>query len=258
MPKHYNHDYDKTQLGLSSTGSVQNPQTSDHFAKAKVKQSLKTKDPIPVDGASNADGARHLWDHRMEYMENAPRKAWTSGSLKPLSMIDFWYDKQMYGKVDMEQNPVYISEAYLGFVGNIFMANVAVSKAFKDLTDRWSVLGMQNKIHKHRTVYKPGEIEVTKAWNSVHPQYHAHMVEIFSDFQEWIMLEGRRKKIMTFKDFLQYMIYFIDAETPKRAFTRSGFILSGKCDRSSSGFQIEIAAAMEGDDKQKIINFHND
>ena len=250
--------YDRNKLGLANTGSVVSPQTADHYAKRAVMESQRTKNPAPLEGASNNMGSRELWHHRLEYMENAPRKAWVSGSYQKHSMIDFWYDKQMYGKVDMEQNPIYISEAYLGFVGNIFMTNVAVAKAFKDLTDEWSVLGMQGKVQQQRTVYKPGEIEVTKAWTSVHPLYHEHMVQIFSDFQTWIMQEGRRKKIMTFKDFLQYMIYFIDAQTPKRAFSRSGFILSRHCDRSMSGLQIEIGTGMDGDDRNKKVMYHAD
>ena len=54
------------------------------------------------------------------------------------------------------------------------------------------------------------------------------------------------------------MIYFIDAQTPKRAFSRSGFILSRHCDRSMSGLQIEIGAGMDGDDRNKKVMYHAD
>ena len=251
-------DYNRRELGLANTGSFKNPQTSDHFAKKAIAKNQRLTNPVPIQGAANHFGARELWELRTDYMENAPRKALVSGSLEPLSMIDFWYDKQMYGKVDMEQNPVYLSEAYLAGLGNIHMAIEPVVMAFNDFADRWNYLGMQKKIQTERTVYKPGNLDVTKGWVSVHPLYHEHMIEIFSDFQTWIMLEGRRKKIMTFKSFLQHMLYFIDTEAPMRPFSRGGFILSRHCDRAISGLQIEIGDSLDGDDRGKKVLYQAD
>ena len=162
--------------------------------------------------------------------------------------IDFLYDKQMYGQVDIEQNSIYISEAYLSPVEDAFMLPTFVHAAWRDFAEQWKKLGIFKRIEPDATVYVPGQLKLKVAWTSVHPAYHAHMAEIFSDFQSWIMLEDRRRKILTFKDFIRYMIFFISKETPMRPFTRSAFILSAKCPRSISGLQIDLAEYDDGDE----------
>jgi len=88
------------------------------------------------------------------------------------------------------------------------------------------------------------------------------MTETFTKFQRWIGIEQRRRKILTFKDFVQYLLYFLDAYAPGDFFTRTAFIMSRKCPRAISGFQIELGDKSPNDDivkKQEWLsdpNFH--
>ena len=243
--------------GSAPTAATGSTQTARDFVwgvknknKAGKSAFFQSKAISEMEGARNTMGARELWSNRKDYIDKGPRRAATA-KYNPLSIIDFWYDKQMYGKVDMEQNSIYISEAYLSPVEDAFMLPTFVHAAWRDFAEQWKKLGIFKRIEPDATVYVPGQLKLKVAWTSVHPAYHAHMAEIFSDFQSWIMLEDRRRKILTFKDFIRYMIFFISKETPMRPFTRSAFILSAKCPRSISGLQIDLAEYDDGDDKLK-------
>ena len=84
------------------------------------------------------------------------------------------------------------------------------------------------------------------------------MEEIFTNFQRWTFIENRRRKILTFKDFVQSFLYYFDSNAPTTPVSLSGYILSRYCPRSISGFQIELAADDPSDDLIKKQRWQND
>ena len=242
------------------------------------------------DGAMPKDGTKASFEKRMDWEKNAPRflvqqpPAGVDGDgeqwVKSLGMIDFWYDKGMYGKVDLNQMPIYLSEAYQLPVHDgdySISAPSFVSQAWrhfeKDWVEFWhrnTRAGPENDFGKKDGVLydggafrpiKPGLIKLSSGWQSMHPLYNEHMSEPFSKFQQWLLLEQRYRKILTFKDFVRSLTHYLDAFAPNQFLTRSAFILSRKCPRSCSGFELQLEKAGDPNDdifkKQKWLNDPN-
>jgi hypothetical protein len=223
-------------------------------------------------GATKEDWTQATFLKRLDWEENAPRfldlppKPYSTERLTvPLGMIDFWYDKAMYGKVDMNQQPIFFSETYaLGLIeGNLdLMAPSFVAQAWRAFNAEWSRQWRTNPLIWDGGVFKPsesnGQLKVESAWRSVHPGYQSHMEEIFTNFQRWTFIENRRRKILTFKDFVQSFLYYFDSNAPTTPVSLSGYILSRYCPRSISGFQIELAADDPSDDLIKKQRWQND
>lgn len=152
------------------------------------------------------------------------------------------------------------------------MAPVFVAHAFRDFQKEWSNFFRMNAAATGRqgggktpAVFDGGRfapqnglLPVYSCWTSIHPQYQGNMDRIFEAFQQWTLTEGRREKILTFKDFMRYMLYFIDIITPTVPLTRSGYIMSGGCNRAISGWQINMYQADAGDDIIKKEEYLND
>ena len=245
----------------------------------KIQQARRNGNPdAQWWGATNTDKPSDMFLRRIHWESFAPRYTMQQGDTKsgaprlPLPMIDFWYEKQMYGKVDLKQNPIYISETYFQSLieGNgTHQAPAFVAKAFRDLTKAWVQFyertSTGDRSPEEARCYPGGKyapiaggIHVHKAWESIHPQYQAHMEKVFESFQQWTLQDGRRQKILTFKDFMRNMIYFIDVITPQIPITRSGFILSRDCSRSISGWQIDLWDEDFGNDVVKKESYLND
>lgn len=220
-------------------------------------------------GATIEDKTSVLFHNRVDWEKNAPRfhvSTPSGDSSEPtvlsLGMQDFWYDKQMYGKVELNQVPIYPSENYLLELNQGDMSIMTmnfVAHQWRMFEKAWSKLwGMtaggekgqrarsvyaQHGLHPE-TIFKPdtnGHIPVSSAWVSVHPLYHDHMSGVFSQFQQWLRLKGRHKKVLTFKDWVRSLMYYFDSYAPNLFLTRSAFVMSRKCPRSISGLEIRLA-----------------
>jgi hypothetical protein len=224
-------------------------------------------------GAQPSDKPSTLFARRIHWESHAPR--YTSVGGWSLGMIDFWYDKAMYGKVDINQNSIYISEAFLTSLNKgdaSIMAPVFVAHAWRDFQKEWArFFAMNLKATNQRGQgtgpmvadvgkYRPnqGVLQVKSCWTSIHPQYQANMERIFEGFQQWTNSEGRQQKILNFKDFMQYMLRFIDIAAPMVQFTRSGYIMSGECNRAISGWQIDLYSEDPNNDVTKKEMYLND
>jgi hypothetical protein len=220
-------------------------------------------------GSTPDDFTKAKFDNRMDWELNAPRflvvppkpgETVEEGQfVMPLGMKDFWYDKAMYGKVDLNQIPMYLSEAFLLPLTELDSVNLAPSfvahafRAFeKDWVSFWNRnIGTERSLITDAGKFQPaskGNIPMVKAWQSVHPLYHTHMSEMFTKFQRWLGIEHRIRKVLTFKDFVQYFMYFLDAFAPSDFVTRGAFIMSRKCPRSISGWQLDLAGGDPNDD----------
>jgi len=226
-------------------------------------------------GATADDFTKATFDNRMDWELNAPRflvlpappgQTKLEGEfVSSLGLFDFWYDKQMYGKVDLNQIPMYLSEAFLMPVtpaDDKVLAPSFVAQAWRHFEKDWASFWVRNTgggnsnkaLIRDAGMFRPdqyGHIPVKKGWVSMHPLYHEHMVGIFDKFQKWLAIEHRRSKIHNFKQFVQSLLYFIDAYAPGDFLTRSAFILSRKCPRAISGFQLDLTDDDVNDDIEK-------
>lgn len=226
-------------------------------------------------GALPTDGTENSFHQRLDWEKNAPRflvqtpppgevEPWA----EPAGMIDFWYDKRMYGKVELSQNPIYVSENFTLGVheGDLkVMAINFVSHAWRAFEKEWARYWLQQSAAGgtiyNGGVFRPmtgGSLLLKSGWSSVHPLYHDHMTETFSLFQNWIMEENRYRKILNFKDWVRALMHYLDRFAPNQFLTRSAFILSKKCPRAVSGFEIMLASEDPNDDVLKKQIWLND
>lgn len=246
-----------------------------HHPAQVIEQARANGEKAEWWGATNMDKASHMFARRIHWESYAPRYANTGVGNLPYGMIDFWYEKGMYGKVDLGQNAIYISETYLTALNEgdaSIMAPVFVARAYRDFQKEWDIFFRRNARATGTSrggnsplvfdggKYKPqnARLPVQTGWTSVHPQYQANMDRIFEAFQQWTLTDGRREKILTFKDFMQYMLYFIDIITPTVQITRSGYIMSAGCNRAISGWQIDMWPTDPGNDILKKEEYLND
>ena len=232
-----------------------------------------------LDGATVKSKTQDLFHKRMDWEKNAPRfvvspprNGETEAHSVSMGMMDFWYDKGMYGKVDLNQVPVYISENYLLEVheGDAAVMTVNfVAHAWRAFELEWSQMfgvspmggaGQTRKVAQNTrqtygihpdSVFKPdteGKIALASGWQSVHPKYHDHMTGVFSQFQQWLQENNRYKKVLTFKDWVRMLMYYFDAHAPGLFLTRHAFVMSRKCPRAISGFEIRLAEEDPNDD----------
>ena len=233
-------------------------------------------------GATPDDFTKATFINRMDWELNAPRflvQPAPAGQTKlegefisPLGMIDFWYDKAMYGKVNLNQTPIYLSEAFLmscSDADDSMLAPSFVAQAWRHFEKDWSRFwtrhttsgNTQKALLVDAGVFRPneqGNIPLKKAWVSVHPLYNEHMAEMFQKFQQWLFIEHRNRKILNFKQFVQSLLYWLDTHAPDCFLTRSAFILSRKCPRAVSGFQLELTDEDPNDDVLKKQTWLND
>lgn len=225
-------------------------------------------------GATPDDFTRATFINRLDWEHNAPRFLYSppssntdvqagtvsEPSMIPMGMKDFWYDKSMYGKVNLTQTPIFVSETFLmscSDKSDTILAPSFVAQAWRHFEKDWvsfwnrsTARGKSNTLLVDGGPFKPKEDQILLfgGWKSVHPLYNDHMSDMFSKFQKWIGIDHRRRKILTFKDFVQALLYFIDAYAPNDFLSLSAFIMSKKCPRAISGFQLEVGSGDPNDD----------
>jgi len=240
--------------------------------RTKRKPNVDTFVSIPMmhrdatwTGASPDDFTKATFNNRMDWELNAPRflvlpaRAGRTKEedefISPLGMIDFWYDKAMYGKVDLKQIPMYLSEAFLMPISEAddkILAPSFVAQAWRHFERDWASFWVRNTgarnmnkaLIRDSGMFRPnekGHLTLIKGWVSMHPLYHEHMTETFAKFQEWLQVDNRVQKILNFKQFVQALLYYVDAFAPNTFLTRSAFIMSRKCPRAVSGWQIDLS-----------------
>ena len=81
--------------------------------------------------------AKLLFDQRKKYIDEVPTHA-SNG--KKIPYIDMWYESTLYGRVDENIRPVYLSETNLTMVAEEVPIVDFVADAFRDFRAKWTIL----------------------------------------------------------------------------------------------------------------------
>src|SRR3990167_8380930 len=172
-------------------------------------------------------------------------------------LIDLWYDKQNYGKVDRKGNYVFLSESNLSPIDDegTFMAADFVVDAFHDLQQYFERAKVQGRINKD-SVYD--KIKPYRAWQNLNEIYHQNMSKIYEAFVvSYINTNNRSSKILNFRDFINEFILF-SKDVLRHPITKTAFVKSNKCPVFVSGLVIDIAKETYTTKEKTLQKYIND
>jgi len=177
------------------------------------------------------------------------------------SLIDFWYQKPFFGKVDTGGNAIFISETNLKQLrvegdDTIFAVDF-VADAFNDLQMHFTEAAFQRKIMKEGSSYASLNPQI--AWAPVNTIYHNYLTAIYKSFvKNYITSRGVERRIGNFGDFVHMFTLFLRDVGIDFPFTRTGYILSNRCPNTICGLMIDLAGTSHGTDLKKVNSYIKD
>jgi hypothetical protein len=175
--------------------------------------------------------------------------------------LDLWYDVPLYGKVDHEGDAVFWTGDYASVLSKEDTSGAAVApdfvaEAFMQLRNEYKNSALLNS--KHDMVTEPSlkVLNAEKAHidlNQAHRSYFQTFNDLFS--LEFIKQKNREQKMRSFHDYLKLFVEAAESIMPHFPLTKTGYILSKKCNNRISGLMIEIDSAPAGNDYIKHKNY---
>jgi len=199
----------------------------------KREDEIFARDPEAFVGSNSQKKIKDLYEARVKYKE----ATLDASDGQSLPLIDLWYDKTMYGRVDDHQDTVWPSETNLVLLTDTCTVLDFVSVAFNDLSAKWKDL--QN-MGVASSVGIFSELLPFAGWISSHEKYHVYMETVFSDFQTWVRSDGRDTKMLTYTNFMDAFCEFVADRSPHTPFTRSSFLRSTYSDICNTGLNLEL------------------
>lgn len=204
--------------------------------------------------ADNGMNAFGVFINRQDYDKNA---------ILPESInrvIDLWYDRLLYGRVDNNNSSIILSEASLKQLGAntftpLFAANFVVD-AFNDLKKNFDRANSASRLTPNS---KYSTLESTSGWKSMNSIYHTYVSTIYDNFiSTFVKQNGRNEKISDFESFIHIFIEYVDIIATTFPLTKSSFIRSKYCAPETSGLVIDLSQTNFDDDKDKTETFIKD
>ena len=177
------------------------------------------------------------------------------------SLIDLWYQKPFFGKVDTAGNAIFVSETNLKQLGvegdkTIFAVDF-VADAFRDLQSHFAEAAFQRKITTEGSPY--ASLNPNIAWAPVNVIFHNYLTAIYKSFvRNYITSRGAERKIRNFGDFVHMFVLFLRDLGFDFPFTRTGYILSNRCPNAICGLMIDLEGTGHGADLKKVNGFLKD
>ncbi len=202
--------------------------------------------------ALNNASSKHMFHARKEYKFRA------LSDVKPEHMRrfhDFWYDNNIFGKVDGHGNAIFP-------MNNGMSAIVAEEPHFAldFVKDAFTALAgyYEHAISKRRMRGLLGIIEDFTpqiAYEDPRGMHQSHLDNMKSLFLESYLYKFNNQ-IISFSDFVRFYDMFITNHVADFPMTLTGFILSNECPMRCSGLIIEVTKAEHDQDKPKndILN----
>ena len=204
----------------------------------------------------NNSSAMQSFNERLNYKLSALRPEYFDYPW----VVDLWYEKPFYGKVDKEHTVVHpgsynlvtlestdpVKPKAIDFVADAFTD-------FVDYTQRAVLLGKANP----KSAILP--LEASEAYVNPHMEYLDHMSDIYTTFFSTFKNTEHEKKIINFDSFIKLFMSFVNERASNILITKTSFVASKFCPVESSGLAIKIAKQDHSHDftKQLFINDPN-
>ena len=139
--------------------------------------------------ATNNSDAMDLYFYRKSYKNNVLMIDDFAGNRPAPGTVDLWYDRNLYGKLDLNGNIVIPREKFLDSLwnseGETLYAINFVALMFNDMVGYIRENIASNKIPIRNTIFK--KIGADSGWDSVYDTYHDYMVSIFNVFADFLI-----------------------------------------------------------------------
>jgi len=191
-------------------------------------------------------------------------------SFKNPNPIDLWYDKKLYGRVNQQNDYIYIPTQAFESQGRLKMISDTglyalefVANAYADLKNKIDrivafsgdfagpsigKLSILKNLTPKRAFEKPLDYD-----------YDAYADAFIQNFNEnYLRGTSRDQKVKNFEDYVEQVLLFINETRNKLPFTKSGFISSVFCSPFSSGLMIDLSMDDHNDDFAKGIFIEDD
>jgi len=176
------------------------------------------------------------------------------------ALIDLWYEKPFFGKVNSLGEVIYLSETNLKPLQNkgasTLLAVDFVADAFTDLQNHFQRAVLQKKIKINSSYVN---VEPKTGWMSINKIYHNYLTALYDAFtKNYLLGRGVDKRIRNFNDFVTLFITFMRDLGGNLPFTRTGFIFSKRCSNQISGLMIDLFKGGHSTDLLKVEKFIKD
>jgi hypothetical protein len=153
--------------------------------------------------------------------------------------IDLYYEKPLYGKVNLKATSVIPSSAFMKQVDNVFVLNF-VADAFNDFRaaiNRFTVRGNVAPEEDSLLV----SLVARKGWNDSGKDYNEYMSALFDSFANSFVIEkGRDDRIRNFETFLPVFLEFVSLVGRNYPLSRANFTQTHFYSPLSTGLMIEF------------------
>jgi len=181
---------------------------------------------------------------------------------KTPELIDLWYDKIYYGRVNQQNEAVFISQETFGEQKKLKMISDKgiyvldfVANAFNDLKYRIEKNTATAGAFGGPTISKESIIRgITpkKGFLSVDASYEDYLTSYFEVFMEnYLRFTFRDQQVRNIEDFSRFFSEFAPSIAKNMPFTKTGFMKSRYCSPLVSGLIIEISFFDHNNDELK-------
>tara|TARA_B100000214_G_scaffold375519_1_gene362322 strand:+ start:3194 stop:4375 length:1182 start_codon:yes stop_codon:yes gene_type:complete len=210
--------------------------------------------PHLIDPASNSSRTKTAYESRRHY------KAIIDSTIllqqESNRYIDLWYDKPLYGKINLKGDAVYnIQESTLQQIPtskNLFALDFVV-EAYKDM--RALLVDSIEKGLMPRAIGELNEIRPKKAWVSAASLFSDHLEILMNLFIDGYLVPNENH-IRRFKDIVPHYETFLANHVKDFPILYSTFIESELCPPQTSGLIIELLDSKHGDERVNIEMFN--
>ena len=174
----------------------------------------------------------------------------------PENFKDYLYFHQLYGKINLTNDIVNIDESRLKSLDSDpkLMLVSPAADAFNGLIKQHKRITNSNVINSNSKFYN---IKPKKAFISPNLQHSEYINVYFNQFYNFINNNNLNNKIINFKSFIKYFIFFYN-QNDNKIINKTEFIKTSLCSPFSSGLIVEIASDKHGDDKNSYENYLRD
>lgn len=203
---------------------------------------------------NNALPTKNLYYQRLNYEIQFDYVS-ISQNLKPEKFKDFLYLQQMYGKINLSNDVVNVDNSQLKGLNEDpkLMLIAPAADAFNALFARHKNLINSNGIPQNS---KFSEIKPKKAYISPNDQHYAYLNVYFNKFYNFINNNKLNNKIVDFKSFIKYFVFFYNQND--KIINKTEFIKTSLCSPYASGLVVDIAVDRHGNDLNAYTNYLRD
>ena len=195
--------------------------------------------------ATNSTSVSEMfYEGRKFYSENALEQEF----IKDKDKFNLWRQSMgfLYGKVNYEEEPIYINEFYLKQYKSAkpVFGLAPVVDAYHDMIDyiKKQLLSTGNSMLASDSVYQ--YVSVNEGWQSLNKQYSQYLQGLAKSFIDIYLNPKREKEIVDFKSFLRLFTEFITGGyLNDMPVTLTGYMRSRWCSPRVSGLVLDTMPA---------------